>query len=125
MSQMHQIQLSYVSTEDRILFRMNTKSRQEFRFWMTRRYTGILWSTLARVLEEAGKGAEDAPPEPTPGEVAAVVVRERLDAFWKERTKFDAFLGSVKVIHRSLDWLMARNPTAMKDRQGGIARWPY
>lgn len=47
---MHQMQLSYVSTEDRILFRMNTKARQEFRFWMTRRYISILWNTLAKLL---------------------------------------------------------------------------
>jgi len=69
MSQMHQIQMSYVSTEDRILFRLNTKSRQEFRFWMTRRYTGILWNTLARVLDEAGKGSQDAPPAPVQDEL--------------------------------------------------------
>lgn len=53
MSQMHQMQLSYVPTEDRILFRLNTKARQEFRFWMTRRYTGILWNTLAKLLVDA------------------------------------------------------------------------
>ena len=52
MSKMHQMQLSYVSTEDRILFRLNTKARQEFRFWMTRRYTSILRNTLAKLLAE-------------------------------------------------------------------------
>jgi len=50
MSQMHQMQLSYVATEDRLLFRINTKARQEFRFWMTRRYTAILWHTLTQIL---------------------------------------------------------------------------
>ncbi|MDF1741788.1 MAG: hypothetical protein P1U86_21680 [Verrucomicrobiales bacterium] len=52
MSQMHQMQLSYVSTEDRLLFRMNTKARQEFRFWMTRRYVSILWNTLTKMVNE-------------------------------------------------------------------------
>ena len=76
MSQMHQIQMSYVSTEDRILFRLNTKSRQEFRFWMTRRYTGILWNTLARVLEGAGKGAQDAPPASVQDELVKLTEKE-------------------------------------------------
>lgn len=52
MSQMHQMQLSYVPTEDRILFRMNTKARQEFRFWMTRRYVSILWKSLAKLISD-------------------------------------------------------------------------
>ncbi|MDF1657234.1 MAG: hypothetical protein P1U58_06450 [Verrucomicrobiales bacterium] len=59
MSKMHQMQLSYVSTEDRILFRLNTKARQEFRFWMTRRYAGLLWNTLSKLL---GTDPADEPP---------------------------------------------------------------
>ncbi|MDF2375868.1 MAG: hypothetical protein P1U81_06470 [Verrucomicrobiales bacterium] len=59
MSKMHQMQLSYVSTEDRILFRLNTKARQEFRFWVTRRYAGILWNTLSKLLHT--EPAEDPP----------------------------------------------------------------
>lgn len=47
---MHQMQLTYVSTEDRLLFRINTKARQEFRFWMTRRYVLILWNSLNQLL---------------------------------------------------------------------------
>jgi hypothetical protein len=49
---MHQMQLSYMATEDRILFRMNTKARQEFRFWMTRRYTSILWTSLSKMISD-------------------------------------------------------------------------
>ncbi len=65
MSQMHQMQLSYMPTEDRILFRMNTKARQEFRFWMTRRYTSILWTSLSKMIsnedqkDEISKGRAD------------------------------------------------------------------
>ena len=58
MSQMHQMQLSYMPTEDRILFRMNTKARQEFRFWMTRRYTSILWNTLSKMISDQEKKDE-------------------------------------------------------------------
>ena len=76
MSQMHQIQMSYVSTEDRILFRLNTKSRQEFRFWLTRRYTGILWNTLARILDEAGKGAKGTTPVPVQDELVKSAEKE-------------------------------------------------
>ena len=46
------MQLSYVSEEDRILLRMNTRARQEFRFWMTRRYVEVLWKTITRVVEK-------------------------------------------------------------------------
>lgn len=52
MSQLHQMQLSYVSEEDRILLRMNTRARQEFRFWLTRRYVGLLWKTITQVVEQ-------------------------------------------------------------------------
>jgi hypothetical protein len=61
MSQMHQMQLTYVSTEDRLLFRLNTKARQEFRFWMTRRYVMILWHSLNQLL---AKEVAAAPVEP-------------------------------------------------------------
>ena len=46
------MQVSYVPEEDRILFRINTNSRQEFRFWMTRRYVGILWKAISSLLNE-------------------------------------------------------------------------
>ena len=52
MSQLHQMQLSYVSEEDRILLRMNTRARQEFRFWVTRRYVDLLWKTVTQVVEK-------------------------------------------------------------------------
>lgn len=45
------MQLSYVSEEDRILLRMNTRARQEFRFWITRRYVQLLWTTISKVVE--------------------------------------------------------------------------
>ncbi len=61
---MHQMQLTYVATEDRMLFRVNTKERQEFRFWMTRRYVAILWHTLTQLLANRAPGAERAPAAP-------------------------------------------------------------
>ena len=53
------MQLSYVSEEDRILLRMNTRSRQEFRFWVTRRYVELLWKTITKVVEK--REAKESP----------------------------------------------------------------
>ncbi len=74
---MHQMQLSYVSTEDRLLFRLNTKARQEFRFWMTRRYTAILWHSLAQLLSR----------EDTKGPVAEAPIQDPLAAAAKKEIK--------------------------------------
>lgn len=46
------MQLSYNAEEDRILLRMNTRTRQEFRFWMTRRYVVLLWKTITQVVDK-------------------------------------------------------------------------
>ncbi len=53
MSQLHQMQVTFVPEEDRLLFRLNTSGRQsaEFRFWLTRRYVRILWSALLNMLK--------------------------------------------------------------------------
>ena len=45
------MQLSFVPTQDRLVFRLNTKSRQEFRFWMTRRYVKLLWKAIMDMLQ--------------------------------------------------------------------------
>ncbi|MEM9281641.1 MAG: hypothetical protein AAGA96_07445 [Verrucomicrobiota bacterium] len=71
MSQMHQMQVSYVSTEDRLLLRLNTKSRQEFRFWMTRRYAALLWNALIKVIDEAAK----SPGKPSVAEIQDPLVK--------------------------------------------------
>ncbi len=47
------MQVSYVPEEDRILFRINTSARQEFRFWMTRRYVAILWKSITDLINPA------------------------------------------------------------------------
>jgi hypothetical protein len=62
------MQLTYLATEDRLLFRVNTKARQEFRFWMTRRYTAILWHTLTQLLANRPLAPEApvAPPSVDP-----------------------------------------------------------
>lgn len=47
----HQIQMSYNAQEDRILLRILSTQRAEFRFWMTRRYVKLLWTVLIKMLE--------------------------------------------------------------------------
>ena len=41
-----QLQMLYVPEEDRILFRVNTTHRQQFRFWLTRRYAVLMLKVL-------------------------------------------------------------------------------
>jgi hypothetical protein len=48
---LHQIQFRYVPQEDRILLRIKTTERSEFRFWLTRRYVKLLWPVVVKMLE--------------------------------------------------------------------------
>ena len=47
----NQMQMLYVAEEDRILFRVNSTDNKEFRFWLTRRYTGLLLQVLRKHVE--------------------------------------------------------------------------
>jgi hypothetical protein len=47
----HQIQLVYNPHEDRVLMRILSTERAEFRFWLTRRYVKLLWRILLKMLE--------------------------------------------------------------------------
>lgn len=47
----HQIQMAYDAQEDRILLRILSTERAEFRFWLTRRYVKLLWTVLVKMLE--------------------------------------------------------------------------
>ena len=49
--QLHQIQIQFVPREDRILLRIKTTDKSEFRFWMTRRYVKLLWPVVVKMLE--------------------------------------------------------------------------
>jgi hypothetical protein len=46
----HQIQFQYDQHEDRLLLRVSTTEGDEFRFWLTRRFTGQLWGLLVNML---------------------------------------------------------------------------
>ena len=47
----HQIQMAYNAQEDRILLRILSAERAEFRFWLTRRYVKLLWQVLLKLIE--------------------------------------------------------------------------
>lgn len=48
---LHQIQIRFDETEDRLLLRLSTTDNCEFRFWLTRRFTKRLWRMLVKMLE--------------------------------------------------------------------------
>ena len=47
----HQLQMSFNAHEDRILLRILSAERAEFRFWLTRRYVKLLWQVLLKLME--------------------------------------------------------------------------
>ena len=50
MSRLNQIQCRFAPLDDRLLLRISTTDRYEFRFWLTRRFVKLLWPVLARML---------------------------------------------------------------------------
>ena len=46
MTSISQLQMSYSAEEDRVLFRLNTSGGEEFRFWLTRRFSQLLVQAL-------------------------------------------------------------------------------
>lgn len=52
--QLHQINISHDSKEDRLLLRVSTGGGDEYRLWLTRRYTGLLMSVLNKEMDKHG-----------------------------------------------------------------------
>lgn len=50
MGTLHQIQFQVVAVEDRLLMRVSTHDRNEFRLWVTRRFAKLLWPVLTRMV---------------------------------------------------------------------------
>lgn len=66
----HQLSVTYLAEEDRILARVNTTAGEEMRLWLTRRLMVGLWPLLSKVmtghllrLEAAGTSLESASDE--------------------------------------------------------------
>jgi len=51
---LYQMNVSYVPKEDRLLLKVSTKSGDEYRFWLTRRFTGLLFNVLNKEIDKSG-----------------------------------------------------------------------
>jgi hypothetical protein len=51
---LHQINVSFVAREDRLLLRISTRGGDEYRIWLTRRYTRLLIDLLRKQMEKHG-----------------------------------------------------------------------
>ena len=51
MTRIDQLQLRFDAEQDRLLLRVNTADREEFRLWLTRRMVARLWPALRSALE--------------------------------------------------------------------------
>ena len=76
-SALHQITMSHSTEEDRLLLRISTLDKAEFRFWLTRRFVNILWPALMKVLEKENPAARK---NLMPEAKKAVVAMEHQDA---------------------------------------------
>ena len=51
MSGLHQLTMSYDAEQDRILFRLSTTDKKEYRMWLTRRFISVLWGALRQTFQ--------------------------------------------------------------------------
>jgi hypothetical protein len=71
---------SYMSNEDRILFRFNTSEDEEYRFWFTRRVTLFILAATDHLVEKKLEQKHDKP--------AAKAISQFQQQSVKEQTKF-------------------------------------
>jgi hypothetical protein len=53
-SKLHQINISHDGKEDRLLLRISTTTGDEYRLWLTRRYTKLLLGVLNKEMDKQG-----------------------------------------------------------------------
>lgn len=70
----------YVAEEDRVFFRINSLDKQEFRFWITRRYAML----LVKVLKDHKMADPDVSTQ------ATVEAKEAVQTFKKEKAMSEA-----------------------------------
>lgn len=51
---LHQMNITYSSKEDRLMLRVSTQSGDEYRIWLTRRFTGLLFKVLENEMDKRG-----------------------------------------------------------------------
>ncbi|MBF0434289.1 MAG: hypothetical protein HQL77_02830 [Magnetococcales bacterium] len=69
---LHQMQIVYSQVADRMMLRINTLDRQEFRFWLSRRFIKRLWPVLTQNV------AQQVRPEATHSPQARAAVMEMM-----------------------------------------------
>ena len=62
---LHQMNITYLPKEDRLLLRVSTQQGDEFRVWLTRRYTGLLFNVLNKQMDKSGGAPAVAASEDT------------------------------------------------------------
>ena len=60
---LHQMTAEYVPAQDRILFRVNTQEKLEYRVWLTRRVVKNLWGVAVKSFEAKPEVVEQARPQ--------------------------------------------------------------
>ena len=85
--QIHQLNLRYVQEQDRLLMRINTKTGQEIRLWLSRRLTlGVLPLMRKLTAEQSIKSVALAAEQGTGFSARDPKVREMLSEFNKDAT---------------------------------------
>ena len=90
MSQISQIQIKFVATEDRLLLRVSSSTQQEFRFWLTARLVRMLYPALYDALSKTSPIA----PQSIPAAKQEVLAFEHQQAVAK--TDFNTGFKEVK-----------------------------
>ena len=85
MSNISQIQIKFVATEDRLLLRVSSSEQQEFRFWLTARLVKMLYPALYEALSKTSTLATTS----TPNAKREVVAFEHQQAVAKTDFKTD------------------------------------
>ena len=85
--QIHQVNLKYIPEQDRLLLRINTKTGEELRLWLSRRLTlGVLPLMRKLTAEQTAKSASLAAEKGTGFTASDPKIREILSEFNKDAT---------------------------------------
>ena len=82
--QLHQINIAHDPKEDRLMLRISTTGGDEFRLWLTRRYTGLLMGVLNQEMDKQGGAPSVAGSEETTNMLKNGALEKKYDS---ENTK--------------------------------------
>jgi hypothetical protein len=83
--QLHQLNMEYSPSQDRLVLKINTRDKQEARLFLTRRFTRELWDALINIMGQQPEIKQQPNPE----------VKKAMMAFRQEaRTKKESFQKS-------------------------------